>query len=92
MERFGFGLKLNVPVNSYGHPCKVISPNHTFFLGKLDYAVNQYFVHILRLLLTTTILELAGGRRNYFMINLHESTGPGQNQTRDPWICSQTRY
>ena len=32
------------------------------------------------------------------MINLHESMGPGRDQTRDPWICShiricyQTRY
>ena len=25
------------------------------------------------------------------MINLHESMGPGQDHTRDPWICSQTR-
>ena len=34
-------------VNSYGHGGKVSSPNHTFFLGKLEKAVNQYFVHIL---------------------------------------------
>ena len=31
------------------------------------------------------------GRRNYFMINLHESMGPGRDRTREPWICSQTR-
>ena len=30
-------------------------------------------------------------RRNYFMINLHESMGPGRDRTRDPWICSQLR-
>ena len=30
-------------------------------------------------------------RRNYFMINLHESMGPGRDRTRDPLICSQTR-
>ena len=24
--------------------------------------------------------------RNYFMINLHESMGPGRDRTRDPWI------
>ena len=30
-------------------------------------------------------------RRNYFMINLHESMGPGRDRTRDPWNCSQTR-
>ena len=29
--------------------------------------------------------------RNYFMINLHESMGPGWDRSRDPWICSQTR-
>ena len=29
-------------------------------------------------------------RRNYFMINLHESMGPDRDLTRDPWICSQT--
>ena len=38
-----FGLVLNVPVNSYGHVGTVSSPNHTFFLGKLDYEFNQYF-------------------------------------------------
>ena len=32
-----------------------------------------------------------GPGRNYFMINLHESMGPGRDRTRDPWICSQTR-
>ena len=31
-----FGLMLNVPVNRYGHIVTVSSPNHTFFLGKLD--------------------------------------------------------
>ena len=36
-------------VNSYGHGRTVSSPNHTFFLGKLEQAVNQYFVHILLL-------------------------------------------
>ena len=30
-------------------------------------------------------------RRNYFMINFHESMGPGRDRTRDPWNCSQTR-
>ena len=34
-------------VNSYGHCGMVSSPNHTFFLGKPEQAVNQYFVHIL---------------------------------------------
>ena len=30
-------------------------------------------------------------RRNYFMINLHESMGPGRDRTHYPWICSQLR-
>ena len=43
-----------------------------------------------------TLLEWFSGReendrRNYFMINLQESMGPGRDRTRDPWICSQTR-
>ena len=29
--------------------------------------------------------------KNYFVINLHESMGPGRDQTHGPWICSQTR-
>ena len=36
-------------VNSYGQGGMVSSPNHTFFLGKLEQAVNQYFLHILSL-------------------------------------------
>ena len=31
-----FCLVLYVPLNSYGHVETVSSPNHTFFLGKLD--------------------------------------------------------
>ena len=36
-------------VNNYGHGGMVSSPNHTFFLGKLEQAVNQYFLHIVLL-------------------------------------------
>ena len=47
---FGFfALMLCIPVTSYGHVGMVSSPNHTFFLDKLDQAVNQYLVHILLL-------------------------------------------
>ena len=31
-----FGLMINVPVNSCGNVRTVSSPNHTFFVGKLD--------------------------------------------------------
>ena len=34
-------------VNSYGHGGTVSSPNHTFFLCKLEQAVKQILVHIL---------------------------------------------
>ena len=44
-----FELMLYVPVNSYGHEERVSSSKHIFFLGKLDKAVNQYFVHKLSL-------------------------------------------
>ena len=33
-----------------GHDGTVSSPNHTFFLGKLEQEVNQYFVYIRSLL------------------------------------------
>ena len=36
-------------VNSYCHGGMVSSPYHTIFLGKLEQAVNQYFVPILSL-------------------------------------------
>ena len=42
-----FGLLLYVPVNSYGHVETV------YLTGKLDYVVNQYFVHILSLVTDT---------------------------------------
>ena len=44
-----FGLMLKVAVNSYGHVRTVTSPKHTIFMGKLNLAVNQYFVPILLL-------------------------------------------
>ena len=44
-----FALLLYLPVNRYSHVETVSSPNHTFFLGKLEQVFNQYFVHILSL-------------------------------------------
>ena len=45
-----FGLRFYVPVNSYGHVEIVSSSNHTYFLDKLDKAVNQlYFYTYFRL-------------------------------------------
>ena len=50
-EGAGFHFNLMSQVISYGHGGTVNSPNHTLFLGKLEQAVNQYFVHIFRLFL-----------------------------------------
>ena len=44
-----FGLLLYVPGNSSGHVGTVISPNNTFYLGKLEQAVNLYFVYLFSL-------------------------------------------
>ena len=46
---FWFDLLLNAPGNSNGHVGTVSSSYDTFFLGKLEQAVNQYFVNILSL-------------------------------------------
>ena len=83
-------------VNSYGHCGTVSSPNHTFSWASLNKQLTSTSCTYFRLLLTTTLLEWFSGReendrRNYFMINHHESMGPGRDRTRDPWICSQTR-
>ena len=43
-------------VNSYSHGGTVSSPNHNFFLGKLEQAVNQYFMHILLLVTDQTLV------------------------------------
>ena len=48
-SNFLFVLLLMSQVNSYGHGGTVSLPNHTLFLGKLEQAVNMYFVHILSL-------------------------------------------
>ena len=69
-------------VNSYGHGGMVSSPNHTFSSTSLNKQLTSTSWTYFRLLLTTTLLERCSGkekndRRNYFMINLHESMGPG---------------
>ena len=79
---------LYVQVISYGHIWTVSSPNHTFFLGMHDLAVNQYFVHTLSLVNDNNPSWISGreenGRRNYFMINLRERMGPDQDPTPTP--------
>ena len=85
-----------IPVNSYGHVGSVSSPNHTFFLGNRDFAVSQYFMHILSLVTDNKPSWISGrdenGGRNHFMMNLQESIGPGLDGIRETWICNQTSY
>ena len=75
-------------VNNYGHSGTVDSPNHTFSWASLNKQLTSISCTYFRLSLTTTLLECFSGReendrRNYFMINLHESMGPGWDRTRD---------
>ena len=86
---FEFNWLLTTEKNMFS----VSSPN--FFLGMLDLAINQSFVHILSLVTDNNPSWISGreenGRRYFFKINLRESMEAGQDQTCDPWICSQTR-
>ena len=81
-------------VNSYGHSGTVSSPNHTFSWVSLNKQLTSTSCTYFCLQLTTTLLEWISGReendrRNHFMINLHESMGPGQDQTCDPWSAGR---
>ena len=84
-----FGLALNVLVNSYGHVSTISSPYHTVF----SWAVDQYFGYICLLVTVNNPVWIRGREdndcRNYFMINLHESMGPGQDQTHSPYLWSR---
>ena len=83
-------------VNTYGHGGTVSSLNRTFSWASLNKQLISTSCTYFRLLLTTTFFEWFSGRdendyKNYFMIHLHESMGPGRGRTHDPWICSLTR-
>ena len=60
-----FVLLLYVPlVNSYGHCRRSVQLTTLFFLGKLEQAINQYFLHILTLNWQQSFLTDSGeGRR-----------------------------
>ena len=87
--KYGFDLLLYVPVDIYSHVGTVNSHNRTFFLGKPDQVVNQYFVHIhvLSLVTDNNPSRFSGreenDRRNHFMINHHESMGPDRDRSLD---------
>ena len=65
-----------------------------FSWASLTKWLTTYFLHILSLVTNNNPSWISGReencRRNYSMINLQESMGPGQDQTGDPWICVQT--
>ena len=70
-------------------------PNHTFFLVKLEQAVNQYLVHILLLVTDNNpswMIQRKGGewpKKLFHQSPRKYGTQPGSNS--DHWICSQTR-
>ena len=76
-----------VPVNSFGRVGMASSSYRTIFRGKLALAVSQYFVYVLSLVTDNYPSWISGreenGHRSYFMINICESMGPGQDQTHD---------
>ena len=74
----------NIPVNSYGHVGMVSSPDHTSWLSTKC----TYFACNTDNKPSWISGKEENGLRNYFMII---SMGPGWDQTRNPWICSQMR-
>ena len=60
-----------------------------FSWASLDQVVNQYSVNI-HSLVTNSQRKEENDRRKYFMIDLHESKGPGWDHTHSPWISNQT--
>ena len=75
----------------------VSSPSHTFSWASLNKRLTSTSSTYFRFWLIATLLEWFSWRKendrsNYFMINLHESMGPSQDRTRDPWICNQTQW
>ena len=65
-----------------------------FFLSGRLRQVLLYFMHTLSLVTDSNPLISRmeeNGHRNSFMLNLHESMGPGRDLSRNPWICSKTR-
>ena len=79
-------------LNSLGCVERVSSPNHIFFSWK---SLTKQFTSTLRTMFPCNWQQPflnqqkeENDRRNYFMISLHESMGPGWDQTLDLWICS----
>ena len=70
----------------------ISSPNHTFSWASLTKpftsTVCTYFACNKQQPFLNQQEE--NDHRNYFMISLYKSMGLGRDQTRNPWICSQT--
>ena len=80
---------LTSQVNSYGHDGTVKSPNHTFSWASLNKQLTSTLCTYFGLQLTTLLDWFSkreeNDRRNYFMINLHESMGPGIKLASVAW-------
>ena len=77
-------LRFYVLVSCYGHVETVSSPNHTFFLGKLDIVVNQYFVHIFSLVTVTSWIS-GRRRKNAELFHNQSSQKYGTGQGSNLW-------
>ena len=76
--------------------CALVDCNHHTMTATFEYrgSLAWYFVHILSLVTSLqqpfmNQQKEENDHRNYFMINLHKSMGPGRDRTLGPWICSQ---
>ena len=78
-------------VNSYSHGGTVGSPNQTFFLDKLEQAVNQYFVHILSLVTDNKVSKGAKIRNRYNQVPhlTQDTNGKVTNSQLDTTNVSQ---
>ena len=62
LYHWAHSLRFYIPVNSYGH-VEMVSNQTTFFLGKLDEAVNQYFMYIILLVNDNNLSWISWRRR-----------------------------
>ena len=85
-----FGLRLYLPVNSYGHVKMVSSPNHTFSWANLTKLRAHFFACNWQQPFVNQRKEKNDSGNN-FTINLPESMESGRHQNRDPCISSWTR-
>ena len=74
----------------------VLSGRSVHLTTRFSWASLTKRLTILSLVTDNNLFWISGreenGRKNYFMINFHESMGLGWDLTHDPWICSQRRY